>query len=72
MWGLSHFAASKLCPGKNDKQATTRKLEEEEDYKSDESCGRIVESETVAVGKVQATPKQETIFCNLQVTGLTD
>ena len=70
--GLSHFAASKSCPGKNDKQTTTRKLEEEEDYKSDQSCGRIVESETVAVGKVQATPKRQTIFCKLQVTGLTD
>ena len=70
--GLSHFAASKLCPGKNSKQTTTGKLEEEEDYKSDESCGRIVESETVAVGKVQATPKRETIFCKLQVTGSAD
>ena len=72
---LSHFAASKLCPGKGTKQTTTRKVEEEDDSEAsetDESCGRIVESECVAVKKVQATLKNETIFCKLKATGVVD
>ena len=69
---LSHFAASKLCPEKNTKQAPTRKVEEAEDSDTDGSeysCGRIVESRAVAVQKMQESEDKETIFCKLKVAG---
>ena len=72
--GLSHFQASKLCPERNSKQATTRKLEEAADSDSDgseESCGRIMESNSISVGKVEAK-KKNSILCKLQVTGPDD
>ena len=68
--GLSHFQASKLCPEKNSKQATARKLEEAEGSDSEgseESCGRIME-DSISVGKVEAK-KKNSILCKLQVTG---
>ena len=69
---MSHFAASKLCPERNTKQAHTRKVEEAEDSDSDgseQSCGRIVESRAVAVAKVKEGGSKETIFCKLKMFG---
>ena len=74
--GLSHFQASKLCPEKTGKQAIARKLEEAEDSDTDgstESCGRIVESHSISVGKVEGNKKNPgSIFCKLKVTSPDD
>ena len=70
--GLSHITASKLCPDKGSKQSTTRKVEEAEESDTDgseESCGRIVESHCVPVGKLQGSQKKDSIFCKLKATG---
>ena len=57
---------------RNTKQASTRKVEETENSDcdgSENSCGRIVESRAVAVGKVKESGDKETIFCKLKVFG---
>ena len=63
--GLSHFQTSKLCPEENVKQATARKLEEAEDSDcdgSEESCGRILESISISVGKVEVRKKNSILY----------
>lgn len=65
--GLSHLAASKLCPDKTGTTATARKVEEAEDLDgSDESSVRIVECRSVLVGKLEGTKKnnQSIFFVN--------
>ena len=74
-----HFAASKSCrqktKPKDKKVDTTRKLDDAADSgsgKSDESCGRILESSRVAKVHEDEKGQQESIHCQLWIMNSSD
>ena len=70
--GLSHFAASKLCP--KNKKETTRRVSDAEDSGTEESGEEVhrIMTQTEVVNRMEDKEVKESIFCRLKVTSHDD